>query len=436
MTPQTKAIAAATVGNGLEWVSFSAYALLADVIARGFFPSANPTLSLMLTFAGIGGAYFIRPLGAIVLGGYADRVGRLPALMISIKIMVAATFLITILPDYDTIGILAPIGMLIAILMQGFSAGGEFGSATAYLVEQNADRRGFMASWQVASQAGATLLVTLVVTLLSGVLEPARFDAWGWRIAFTLGLLLGPIGIYIRRNLQDSPEFTEVRVEQTRMEQPVRTVFATQKARMLTVIGVIAVSTAMTYLISYMPTFAIRQLGLPTSASFAATIFVGIILVVGSPLTGHLSDRFGRVRMMTIAVVLVFVASLPLFLLLRAYPSVIVLGLGLGFLGIVKVWYSGPLSALIAEVVPVRTRGTGLSISYNVAVAIFGGFTPLVITGLIATTGTSLAPAFWIMLLAVVSASAVLYARRFVNAPEPAAAAAVPAGGTTPSAPA
>ncbi|WP_064745340.1 MFS transporter [Pseudonocardia acaciae] len=411
MTSQARAVAAASIGNGLEWMSFSSYALLADVIARRFFPATDQALSLMLAVASIGAAYFIRPVGAVVLGAYADRVGRMPALMIAIRIMVAATFLITFIPGYDTIGVLAPIGMLVAVLLQGFSAGGEFGSATAYLIEQNANRRGFMGAWQGASQAASTLLATVLLAVLSGVLTPAQFDSWGWRIPFAIGLLLGPVGFYIRRHLRDSPEFTSARAEP---EHPLRATIRTQKSRILLTIGVLAVSTGLNYLLTYMPTFAIRELGLPTSTSFTATILTGVVLTVCSPLAGHLSDRIGRTRMLAAAAVLIFVTSLPFFLLIKSVPSFAVVTAVVTLMGLVKVWYSGPLGALMAEIFPVRTRATGLSIGYNLGIAVFGGLTPLVVTWLIATTGSKLAPAFWIMALAVVSTTAILLAGRYV----------------------
>jgi MHS family proline/betaine transporter-like MFS transporter len=311
--------------------------------------------------------------------------------------------------------------VLVAVLMQGFSAGGEFGTATAYLVEQNAGRRGFMGSWQTASQAASTLLVTVVIAVLSGVLEPAQFDAWGWRVPFAVGLLLGPVGIYIRRHLQDSPEFTAARIDNRQADHPLRTTLRHQKSRMALTIGVIAVSTGLSYLISYMPTFAIRELGLPASTSFTATILTGVVLTVGSPLAGHLSDRIGRIRMISAAGMLIFLVSVPCFLLIRNHPTVVVLTAVLALLGMIKVWYSGPLATFMAEIFPVQTRGTGLSISYSLGVALFGGLTPLVVTWLIAATGSKLAPGFWIMLLAVLSTTSVLLAGRYVRATGPVA---------------
>lgn len=417
MTAPSRAVAAATVGNALEWMCFSSYALLADVIARRFFPATDEVLSLTLAVATIGVAYFVRPVGAIVLGAYADRVGRMPALMISIRIMVAATFLITIIPTYDTIGVFAPIGMVLAIALQGFSAGGEFGSATAYLIEQNASRRGFMGSWQAMSQAASTLLATVLLAVLSSTLSPAQFDTWGWRIPFAIGLLLGPVGFYIRRHLQDSPEFTAARAAAPAgHEHPLRQVLGTQKARVLLTIGVLAVSTGFSYLITYMPTYAIRELDLPSDASFTATILTGVVLMVCSPVTGHLSDKIGRVRMLTAAGVLILLTSAPFFLLIRAYPTLAGMAVVMTLMGLVKVWYSGPLGALMAELFPVRTRGTGLSIGYNLGVAAFGGLTPLIVTSLIAATGSPLAPSFWIMGLAVLSTTSVLLTARYVGA--------------------
>ncbi len=414
MNATVRIVAAASTGNMLEWLSFTAYALVADVVARQFFPAADPVTSLMLALGTAVAAYLARPIGAVVLGVYADRAGRLAALTVAIRLMTLGSLLIVLLPDYQKIGVFAPIGMLIALLIQGFSAGGEFGSATALLVESHAGRRGFMGSWQTASQAFAVLLATGLLATTSSFLSPAQFDAWGWRIPFVVALLLGPAGYYIRTRLRDSPEFTTARATaDPGPARPLVDLFRNDKARVLLVMGMIAVSTGFSYLITYMPTFAIRQLGMSPSTSFTATFVTGVILTVVTPVAGHLSDKIGRTRLLTAAAAVIAVISIPLFLLIRAVPEMVTVVVALAVMGLVKAWYAGPLPASMAEMFPVGNRGTGLSISYNVGVLLFGGVTPLAITLLISATGSTLAPSYWITALALLSGTCVLLARRY-----------------------
>ncbi|WP_409491459.1 MFS transporter [Amycolatopsis sp. cmx-11-12] len=421
MNATVRIVAAASTGNMLEWLSFTAYALVADVIARQFFPSADPVTSLMLALGTAVAAYLVRPLGAVLLGVYADRAGRLAALTVAIRLMTLGSLLIVVLPGYQQIGVLAPIGILLALVIQGFSAGGEFGSATALLVESHATRRGFMGSWQTASQAFAVLLATGLLATTSSLLSPAQFDAWGWRIPFVVALLLGPAGYYIRTRLRDSPEFTTARAaSDSGPPRPLVNLLRNDKARVLLVMGMIAISTGFSYLITYMPTFAIRQLGMSPSTSFTATFVTGVVLTVFTPVAGHLSDKIGRTRMLTAAAAVVALISIPLFLLIRAVPDLVALVPALALMGLVKAWYAGPLPASMAEMFPVGNRGTGLSISYNLGVILFGGLTPLAITLLIAATGSTLAPSYWITALALVSGACVLLARRY-RQPDPAA---------------
>lgn len=414
MTGKWRPVAAASVGNALEWLSFTAYTLSGSTIAEQYFPSQDEKSSLLLTFGTVALAYVIRPVGALVLGAYADRAGRMPALMASIRIMVLATLIITFLPGYDTIGIAAPIAMVLAMMLQGFSAGGEFGSATGYLVEQNANRRGFMASWQGASQAFATVLATLLLAITSSTLTDAQFEAWGWRVPFAFGLLLGPVGYYIRKNLSETPEFSQAR-RTHQLKQPVAQTLRSHKTRMALCIGILAVSTAYSYLITYMPTYAIRQYHLPASAGFTTVIITGSIMVLIAPLAGHVSDVIGRTKLLIIAAVGIAISGIPLFLLLQAAPSFATMAIVMTLMGLIKPWYTGPLAARMAELFPTTARATGLSISYNVGAVLFGGLTPVAVTWLLATLGTPLAPAFWLVALAALSLVSVLASNRYVH---------------------
>jgi MHS family proline/betaine transporter-like MFS transporter len=251
-------VAATSIGNALEWYDITVYGYFAVYLSKAFFPNNDPSISILLTFGTFGLSYLIRPIGGVVLGAYADRHGRKASLLISIVLMTAGTLVIALMPTYDSIGILAPIAVLAARLVQGFSAGGEFGSSTAFLVEHAPDRRGFIASWQFASQGLSTLIASAFGVGLTSWVAPAEMQAWGWRIPFLFGLLVGPVGIYIRNHLEEAtaPPAQE-------RGSPIREVFLHQKLRAILSIGALAISTAVQYLIIYMPTYAVKTLNLP-----------------------------------------------------------------------------------------------------------------------------------------------------------------------------
>jgi MFS family permease len=319
------------------------------------------------------------------------------------------TLLITIMPPYAQIGVIAPVVILLARVIQGFSAGGEFGSATAFLVEHAPEKRGFMASWQFASQGFATLLASAFGTVLTATLSDAQLESWGWRIPFAFGLLIGPVGYYIRRYVGEAEEFTRAAdVERA----PVKETFRDQKGRMLVAIGALAVSTAISYLITYMPTFAVRQLDLPASTGFASTLITGIVLTGLTPIVGHLSDRYGRVRIMTAFGVAILALMYPSFAFLVAFPGFGVILAVMFVVGVLKAGYFAPLPAMMAELFPITNRATGMAVSYNVGVMTFGGTTPLVIVWLVDATGDTLAVTYYLMVLAVLSLVSVVLARR------------------------
>ncbi|GAB3959229.1 MFS transporter [Actinoallomurus acanthiterrae] len=406
-----RVIIAASIGNALEWFDIAIYGFFAATIAKIFFPASDDTVSLLLALGAFGVSYVVRPLGAIVLGRYADRVGRKAALMLSIRLMMLGTLVITVMPGYAAIGLVAPVAILLARLVQGFSAGGEFGSSTAFLVEHAPGMRGFMSSWQFASQGVSTLLAASFGTVLTGSLSTAQLETWGWRVPFAFGLLIGPIGYYIRRKVDETPAFARA-AEAGQAHGPVAAVLRDHKSRVLLAIGALAVSTAITYLITYIPVFAVKQLGLPTSTGFAATMVTGAVLTVGTPLVGYWSDKVGRTRPMALFAVLILALLYPAFAFLVAHPGFGVI-LGVMFLiGVLKAGYFGPLPALLSDLFPTGSRATGMSLSYNLGVMLFGGTTPALIVWLVDVTGDKLAITWYLMALAVLSLASVLIARR------------------------
>jgi MHS family proline/betaine transporter-like MFS transporter len=406
---RVRAVAAASIGNALEWFDFIIYGFFAVVMAKLFFPTGNETVSLMVALAAFGVPFFMRPLGAIVIGNYADRHGRKAAFTLTILLMMVGTAIIAMAPTYATAGLLAPLLIVLARLIQGFSAGGEFGSATAFLAEQDPQRRGFFASWQFASQGLTTVLATSIGVTLTSTLTTAQIEAWGWRIPFIIGLLIGPVAWYIRRHVDETTEFKTMQVSSS----PLKEAFSDSKKRLLISLGVVALCTVSMYtVVLFMPTYATRQFGLTTSVGFLGGLLVGAIQLVLIPVFGALSDRFGRLPIAFPAAAAMLIVFYPLFSWLAAAPTLQTLLIVQGIIGVLMAAYMGPLGALMAELFPARMRTTGLAISYAFAVAIFGGLAPLFNTWIIAVTGNILAPAFYLILAAAISLVALVFARR------------------------
>ena len=402
-----KLIAAASIGNALEWFDILIYGYFAVTISRVFFPTGSETVSLLLTLGTFGAGYLVRPLGAIFLGAYADRAGRKASMLASILLMWIGTFLTALMPSYAQIGLLAPILVVAARLMQGFAVGGEFGSATAFLVEHSTNRKGLMASFQWAGQGLAAILASGFGVALTTMLTRDQLNSWGWRLPYLFGLLIGPVGFYIRKHVGETPEFLEAKKTRT----PVRDLFTQQWDRLLLAIGAVVVSTSSNYIILYMPTYAVKQLGLPQSAGFTATLLGAIILTFGAPLSGYLSDLFGRSRLLMGATIAFLISIYPAFALLLQSKSLALLICLVCWMNLLKSAYSGVLPSFLSQCFPAQTRASGLALSYNIGVPIFGGFAPFYITWMIALTGSKQSPSFYMIFCALLGIGALLAAK-------------------------
>lgn len=404
-----KEICAASIGNALEFYDLLIYGYFAIVIGKLFYPTADEATSLLLSVGTFGISFIMRPLGAIILGSYADRAGRKASLTMSITIMMIGTAMITFAPTYSQIGIASSLIIIVARMLQGFSTGGEFGAATAFMVEHaDVKRRGFFASWQMSTQGLATVLAAGISAFLSFILTTDQMSEWGWRVAFGFGLLVGPVGLYIRSQIDETPEFKKLAAVKPE-KSPLREVLVNDRARMLLGVGVVAAATAFNYVHKlYMPTYATKQLHIPATSSFLGAVVTGAVLMVTAPLVGMLTDRYGRLRVMLIALLLVGFTSYPLFLMLTTWPTVTTLILVQALVGLLIAASLGPVPALLSDVFPTSTRGTGLALSYNFSVTLFGGFAPLIVTWLIAATGSKMAPSFYVMSTAILSVAAVL----------------------------
>jgi MHS family proline/betaine transporter-like MFS transporter len=401
-------IAAATIGNALEWFDILIYGYFATTIAGVFFPNSNPALSLLLTFGTFGLPYVARPLGAIVLGAYADRAGRKTALALSIRLMVIGTAAMALMPSYATIGLIAPIGIFAARLLQGFAVAGEFGSSTAFMVEHSTRRKAFFSSWQFTGQQIAKLLAALFGFGLSSSLSGPQLHSWGWRVPFIFGLLVGPVGMYIRRKVDESPEF----LKSTHTRTPIRETFATEKTGLMLGAGLVAVGTASTYFSIYIPTYATTRLHLPPATGYLVSIVLASVAIVLTPIAAQLADRIGCTRIMLPVAILMLLSFYPNFFVITRHP-------GLSTLLPVLIWdcllqtaYVSALPAVMASIFPPRTRVTGLSLSYNLGVTIFGGFAPAIFTWLTDVTHDNAAPSFYLMATAVLSIATVIAVKR------------------------
>ncbi|WP_312465072.1 MFS transporter, partial [Pantoea endophytica] len=386
------------------------YGFFASYIAHAFFPTSDPSVSMLLTFGSFGVSFLIRPLGAIVLGNYADRHGRKKALLLSINLMMLGGAVITFMPSYSSIGLMAPLLILLARLVQGFSAGGEFGSSTAFLVEHFPERKAFIASWQFATQGASTLMASAFGLGLTQILSESQIQDWGWRIPFAFGLLIGPLGIYIRRHVHEPASFAEHKPEAA----PLKSLFGRQKELMLLAIGLMVISTAVNYMLNYVPTYATKNLHLSGSVAFTATLLAGVILTVVTPIMGLWAERVGRVPLMWGSLVLLIVTIYPAFKLVVDHTTPTTLILLVCWMALLKSIYFSTVPSVMADLFPMGTRASGMAISYNVAVTVFGGFAPLICTLLISVTGTSLAPGYYLMAMSVLSGLALLRSQKRV----------------------
>ncbi|HEX4596906.1 MAG TPA: MFS transporter [Burkholderiaceae bacterium] len=395
------AVAATVAGNALEFYDFLTYSFFAVYIGRAFFPSGSEFVSLLLSLATFGVGFVTRPLGGLLIGAYADRAGRRPALMLAIGLMAVGTLALAATPSYASIGFAAPVILVSARLVQGLALGGEVGASTAVLLEcAEPGRRGALASWQSASQGIAIVAAGIAGVGLAAVLTKEQLADWGWRVPFALGLVIVPIGLIIRRRL---PE-TLLERPGTRGEAAVlRLLRRDHRGSLLWAILVIMCFTVTIYVSNYMTTFALTSLALPPSKAMWATLVQGVAIVVAAVLGGRLSDLFGRRPVMIISRVVLMVAIYPAFLFLVAEKTVWALVAVTVLISALTTLGAAPAIVAIAEMFPNAVRSSGLALSYSVSVAAFGGTTQFVIAWLIHVTGDPLSPAYYVIVSSVVS---------------------------------
>ncbi len=397
-------VTAAVVGNALEFYDFTTYAFFAVQIGHAFFPSSAHGFinsefgSLMASLATFGAGFLLRPVGGIVIGGYADRVGRRPAMLLSFTMMGLAILALALIPTYARIGIAAPILVVLARMLQGFALGGEVGPTTAYLVEAApAGKRGLYASWQSASQSISAMVGGGVGVTLSMTLSASGLEDYGWRIAFLLGALTLPFGLYIRRSLPETLHAADHLPDYDARAAGVWRIVADHRRAILTGLAILAGGTVATYVLNYMTTFARTTLHMGTSQSFSATLVNGAFGVAASLAGGWLSDIFGRRNLMIVPRTLFLLSVYPLFLLIVYQHSTTALLFGTAMLSILLNVSSGAFYVAFGESLPKRVRGGIFATVYATAIAVFGGTTQPLIAWAIHATGNPLAPAWYLM---------------------------------------
>ncbi|MBX9431966.1 MFS transporter [Ralstonia nicotianae] len=410
------AVATAILGNAFEWFDFTLFGFFAPVIATVLFPSTNPFTALLLAIATFGVGFVTRPLGGIVLGIYADRRGRRPALALSALLMALGTALIAIAPTYAQAGIAAPLIAVAARLLQGFSAGGEMGGATAYLNEiAPPGRRAFYTSWIQASVGLAIVCGAMLGSLATSLLDAEALRAWGWRIPFALGVLIGPIGYVIRSRLDETPAFTKAAAN-ARTNSPFLEVVKRHRREVLISASIVVMWTVCTYvLLFYMQTYAIHVLKLPASTGFAGSMASGVTMMLTAPLFGWLADRWGYKRVLSGAALSILALAYPLYSYLNHAPGAGSLICVQIVFGLLSAAYTGPIPAAFADLFPTRVLSTGLSTAYNLTVMLIGGFAPFYLTFLSHTFDPMLAPVVYVMVAAFVSFTGTLWLRPASN---------------------
>lgn len=403
-----RGVGAAVIGNALEFYDFTTYAFFAVMIGQTFFPAGDSWVSLLASLATFGVGFVTRPIGGILIGSYADRMGRKPAMVLTIVLMAFGTLLLAVTPGYATIGAWAPALIVFARLVQGLALGGEIGPSTSYLLEAAPrNRRGLYASWQVASQGIAVLAAGLIGVALSSVLSSEQMQAWGWRLPFLVGLLIIPVGLYIRRSLPETAGVSTGHAEASTSAVIGRLMRSHLKIVLL-IIPLIVTGTVSVYIGNYMTTYAITTLHLPASLSIAATAIGGAAVFVFALVGGWLSDLFGRRVIMIVPRLITLLIAYPAFNLMVEHPGAASLLSMSALLAALNAVTGGATLTAIPEMLPRAVRSSGLSISYAIAAAVFGGTTQFVVAWLIGVTGDPLSPAYYIILTSLIGLAAMM----------------------------
>ncbi|WP_181764429.1 MFS transporter [Streptomyces albidus (ex Kaewkla and Franco 2022)] len=388
-----RAVVAGAIGNFVEWYDFVLYGASATILARVFFPSADPQAALIATFATFGVAFVARPFGAVVLGNLGDRAGRRNVLAAVVLAMSVGTAAIALLPSYAQIGMGAPLLLLVIRALQGFTAGGEFGGSATFIVEYAPPgRRGRYGSWQMATVGLGSAAATATVLLFSSVLDDAQLHSWGWRIPFALALPLGAIGLYLRMKLEETPEYQHVsdlrHAMDSKPSMPVAEAMRRHGKQILLGAAIVTGGTVTTYVFhNYIPAYLNSERGVPLPVALGGTLIGLLVYSAANLLWGRLSDRFGRKPFIIGGALCLLILTYPIFKIAQS-GTLAAVALSQALFGIFAAGVMGMVPTLLSELFPTTVRMSALSVAYTLANALFGGTAPLVVAWLVSTTGT------------------------------------------------
>jgi MFS transporter, MHS family, proline/betaine transporter len=405
-----KAVLAVGLGSMLENYDLSVYGFLAVIMARVFFPESDPSAALLATFVTFGVSFLTRPFGAVIIGEYADRVGRKKALSLSLSLMGIGSLMMALMPTHAQIGIWASVGVVVARLIQGFSAGGENATAPIFLAEQNPSRRAGFPSLILFFVFASKMLAAAVGAALAYAFTESEIGQWAWRIPFVLGTLIIPIAMYLRHRLPETKEFEAVR--EARAVAPRKSgaatieLFRSYKWRMLAILCMNAMGSTKFYLSLFLPTYAVTVLGLPLKEAFWPSLITGLVSAFVGPGFGFIADRVGRYWILLVSSVAVAVIYVPMFIWLQHQPTILTLTLIQVIGNIVGMPYSGANAGIEAEIFPPHLRSTATGLTMSMGRVLFGGVALIAFQGLLNLTHDPLSPAYIVSLSAAFSVAA------------------------------
>jgi MHS family proline/betaine transporter-like MFS transporter len=402
-----KIVVATSLVTGLEMFDFTVFGLFAAMIGAQFFPAIDPMTSLLLAVGTFGVGFVMRPLGAVIIGTYADRVGRRAAMMRTSWMMALGTATIALCPSFAMIGVSAPLIVIAGRSVQGFALGGDMGVAAAFIMEAGpVSRRGYLVSWQLASQGAAALLGASLGGLLASTLSPAALDSWGWRIPFLIGLLIAPVGFYIRRRLRENPIPATTARAGTLLAALSREHRKTVLLAMLMMMG----QTVPVYaIVFYMPSYVTRVMHMPAITGYLTSALSAMLLAVMPPLSGRITDRLARRKPLVLltsgcTTLLVY----PVFLIITHAKSALPILFGVGLMSAMVALSASVIIVLVLETLPARVRASGVAVSHALQTALFGGTAQFIVTGLIKWTGNPMSVAWYVAPACAVSFCAVM----------------------------
>jgi MHS family proline/betaine transporter-like MFS transporter len=407
----TRPVLAGLAGNVMEWYDFMIYGYFAETLGRLFFPTADALASLIAVYGVFAVSFVVRPFGAALFGHIGDRLGRKRALELSVLLMAIPTFLLGLLPSYQTIGLAAPVLLTVLRILQGLSVGGEYTSSFSFVIEHAPkNRRGLHGALTTVGAILGILLASAVAVVTTRVAESEEARAMAWRLPFLLGVVVAAVGLWVRRSIAETPAFEQLKAEGNVAKNPLLEAVRTEWPRILRVIFVYCLGAAIFYILFFFVQAGLSQAGMAKHLALAATSIALCVLVFALPFAAYVSDRIGRRPVVMAGCLCTLVGIVPLYGLLMRGDFVTALGVQI-VLTLFSAAVMGPIPAMITEMFPPRTRFSSLSLGYNASLALFGGTAPMIAAALIRRTGALESPAYYLAALAVISCAVAFFSR-------------------------